>query len=124
MKAEVASRMSEINSASEVAGIPTQKKRVIQRAPKNMTAPNYNSTPCAHRLDQGGCWWMFRDTKVTLPPCRWRRGRRRRWAQQNQGGQEVRVGEVSVKCTDKTGFPVLEFPGRAKLALGGAKDSS
>jgi hypothetical protein len=29
--------------------------------------------------------------------------RRRRWAQRNQGDQDVRVGEVFVECTEKTG---------------------
>jgi hypothetical protein len=40
------------------------------------------------------------------------------------GGRDVRIGEVSVKCAEKTGFPGFEFPRQAKMALGGAKDGS
>ena len=32
------------------------------------------------------------------------------------GGQEVRVGAVFVECAEKTGFPVLDFSGRATTA--------
>jgi len=40
------------------------------------------------------------------------------------GGQEVRVGGVSVECAEKTGFPGLHFSGRATTAPCGGEDGS
>ena len=35
-----------------------------------------------------------------------------RWAQRNQGDQDVRVGEVFVECAEKTGVSGLGFSGQ------------
>jgi hypothetical protein len=44
--------------------------------------------------------------------------------QRNQADKGVRAGEVFSECIEKTGLPILDFPGRAKTVLAEAKTAS